>query len=102
MKQRRIPRFGRIRLQPYIEADLAHRLAEVSAARGLTETAVLQNAIRQHIEGTRDDALLLRRMNRLDRALRRVHRDIELQFEAFAIWVKLWFAHTPNVAEDAK
>jgi hypothetical protein len=98
----RVARRGRVRLQPYVEASLAQRLAALCAARGVTETAVVQEALRQHLEGTSDAMLLLRRLDRLGRELGRVQRDVEILSEAFGIWVKLWFAHTPSVAEDAR
>jgi hypothetical protein len=35
-------------------------------------------------------------------ALARTQRDLELVSEAFALWVKLLFAHTPTIPEDAR
>ena len=55
-----------------------------------------------HLGGTSDQTLLLRRLNRLGRALERIHRDLELLSEAFGVFIRLWFAHTPAVHEDAK
>jgi hypothetical protein len=46
--------------------------------------------------------LFLRRLDRLGRALARTQRDLELHSEAFAVFVKIWFAHTPSVAPDAR
>jgi hypothetical protein len=34
--------------------------------------------------------------------LERVHRDLELFCEGFAVFVRLWFAHTPSIPEDGK
>jgi hypothetical protein len=44
----------------------------------------------------------LRRLDRLGRAGARTQRDLELLSEAFAVWTKVWFAHTPALADDAK
>jgi hypothetical protein len=38
----------------------------------------------------------------LGRALERDHRDLEFLSEAFAVFVKLWFAHTPRISGDEK
>ena len=46
--------------------------------------------------------LVLRRLDRLGRADDRVHRDIELLSASFAVFVRLWFAHTPSLREEAK
>jgi len=46
--------------------------------------------------------MLVRRLDRQSRALARAQRDIELLSEAFATFVKIWFAHTPALAPEAR
>jgi|ERR1700722_15851336 len=92
----------RIRLQPYVDAPLAKQLAAYSAATGMTTSFVVQGALRQYLDRTDDKTLLLRRLDRLGRAWDRTQRDLEIHMEAFAIYVKLWFAHTPQIADNAK
>jgi hypothetical protein len=96
------PRRGRVRLTPYVDAPLAQRLVAVCAAHGVTESALVQAALLQYLDRTGDSTLVLRRLDRLGRAHARTQRDLELLSEAFATWVKLWFAHTPNIPEDQK
>ncbi len=91
-----------VRLQPYIDRELAKQLAAYSAAMGMTTSSVVQAALRQYLHGTSDMTLIMRRLNRLGRAWNRTQRDLEIQMEAFGLWVKLWFAHTPRVPDDAK
>ena len=91
-----------VRLLPWVEASLAKRLAAYSAATGISASAVVRVALRQYLDQTSDATLLMRRLDRLGRAGARMHRDLEILSEAFALWTKLWFAHTPNVPEDAK
>ena len=93
---------GRARLVPRVSADVANRLAALCAATHSTESAVVEAALRQYLDGTSDQTLLLHRLNRLGRALERIHRDLELLSEAFGVFIRLWFAHTPAVQEDAK
>ncbi len=95
-------RSQRVRLQPYVDAPLAQQLAAYSAATGMTTSFVVQAALRQYLDRTDDKMLLLRRLDRLGRAWNRTQRDLEIHMEAFAIYVKLWFAHTPNVPDDGK
>src|SRR5262249_22975035 len=59
-------------------------------------------AIRDYVNGVSDPALLMRRLDRLGRAQERLQRDLDLMMETFAIFVKLWFAHTPAIAQDSK
>jgi hypothetical protein len=49
--------------------------------------------------GTSDMTLVL---HRLGRAADRVHRDVELLSAAFAVFVRLWFAHTPSLRDEVK
>jgi predicted DNA-binding protein len=95
-------RRGRARLLPRVPAELAERLSQVCASTNATETAVIEAALRKHLDGTSDRTLLFRRLDRLDRANERSRRDVELLAEAFAIYVQLWLAHAPTLTEDEK
>jgi predicted DNA-binding protein len=95
-------RRGRARLLPRVPAELAERLSQVCASTNATETAVIEAALRKHLDGTSDRTLLFRRLDRLDRANERSRRDVELLAEAFAIYVQLWLAHAPTLTEDER
>ena len=95
-------RSERVRLQPYVDAPLAKQLAAYSAAMGTTTSFVVQAALRQYLDRTDDKTLLLGQLARLRRACDRTQRDLEIHMEAFAIYVKLWFAHTPYIPDDGK
>jgi predicted DNA-binding protein len=98
----RLSRRGRVRIHPYVEAELAEQLAAFSAASGLTSSMVVQEALRKHLDRTGDLTLLFRRLDKLGRAVDRVHRDLEFLSEGFAVFVRLWFAHTPDIEASAK
>jgi hypothetical protein len=89
-------------VQPYIEEGLARRLRDLCAARGFTETHVVQEALRLYLDGTADGTLVLRRLDRLGREVQRTQRDLDIFAEAFGIWVRVWFAHTPALADETK
>ena len=91
----------RVRLQPYVDAPLAKQLAAYSAATGKTTSSVVQAALRQYLDRTDDKVLLLGQIARLRRAWDRTQRDLEIHMEAFAIYVKLWFAYTPHIPDNA-
>jgi len=99
---KKIARRGRVRLLPYVPAELGERLVQVCASSGVTESAVVEAALRQYLDGTSDRTLLFRRLDRLGRAVERDHRDLELLTETFAVFMRLWFAHTPSIPEDGK
>ena len=95
-------RNDRVRLQPYVDAPLAKQLGAYSAATGKTTSTVVQAALRQYLDRTDDKMLLLGRLNSLGRAWDRTQRDLEIFMEGFAVYVKLWFAHTPGIPDQAK
>jgi hypothetical protein len=95
-------RAGRVRLQPYVPPELAERLSAFCAATSATESGAVQAALGQYLDQTGDMTLLLRRLDRLGRAGERTQRDLELLSQAFAFWLRLWFASVPNLAQDAK
>lgn len=93
---------GLVRLQSYVEPPVAERVDKFCAAAGLSQSALIKSSVCKYLDGTNDATLLLRRLDRIGRAIDRGHRDQEFHSEAFAVFVRLWFAHTPSLPEDAK
>jgi hypothetical protein len=91
----------RVRLQPYVDAPVAQQLAAYSAATGKTTSSVVQSALRQYLDRTDDKVLLMGQIAGLRRAWDRTQRDLEIHMEAFAVYVKLWFAYTPHIPDNA-
>jgi hypothetical protein len=95
-------RSPRARIYPYLTTEIRERLAAYCAARATTESAVVDAALRQYLDGMSETALLLRRLDRLGQAQSRMQCDLEMHSEAFALFVKIWFAHTPTVPPEAR
>jgi hypothetical protein len=93
---------GRARLQSYVDPAFADRVSRYCLAMGVSESAIVKSALDQYLGGTGDAALLLRRVDRLGRALARSQRDLEILSHAFGVFTRLWLAHTPRVPEEAK
>lgn len=90
----------RQRIQPYISRALSKRLRAYCGAKGATESAVVEAAVQDYLDGdAKDNALIMRRLDRLGRAAIRQERDVAVVSEAFATFVRLWFAHTPEIPE---
>ncbi len=95
-------RRSRARIYPRVASELAHRLARHATASGVTETAIVEAALEQYLDRTSDMALVLDRLDRTGRACGRLQRDLVFLSEAFAVFVKIWFAHTPSIPEDGR
>ena len=96
------PRRVTKRVHPYLPGELRDRLAAYCAASHVTESAVMCEALQQFLDRTGDLPLLLRRLDRQSRALERLERDVDLQSQAFGLFLRIWFAHTPRIPRDAR
>jgi len=92
----------RTRIHPYLPTELRERLAAYCAASSGTESNVVSEALEKHLDRTGDLELILRRLDRQTRALDRLERDVDLNSQAFSLFVRLWFAHTPRIPQDAR
>jgi len=50
----------RVRLQAYVEPELAERVAHRCAAMGTSESGIVRSSVLQFLDGASDSALLLR------------------------------------------
>jgi predicted transcriptional regulator len=90
------------RIYPRVAPTLAQRLAKHAAASGISETAVVEAALEQYLDGVpTDTALIMARLDRLGRAQERSQRDQMLHAEAFIAYVNMWYANTPTLPEGA-
>jgi hypothetical protein len=90
-----------IRLGTQLRPDLRARLARYSAARGISERVVIEEALTKHFEGSDDGALLLRRFDRVDEAQAR-DRRARASLGGLRPVPSLWFlAHAPATEAGA-
>ena len=90
----------RVRVGTRLSLELRNRLTKYCAASGISERTIIEDALRKYLDGTDDSALVLRRFDRMERALAKGHRDLELLSEAFGRYMRMWLAaHVPSTAE---
>jgi hypothetical protein len=93
----------RVRVGTRLSVELRARLTKYCAASGISERTIIEDALRKHLDSKDETTLFLRRLDRIERALARDHRDLELLSEAFGRYIRLWFtAHAPNTTETGK
>jgi hypothetical protein len=90
------------RIQPYVARDVRQRLARHCAGLGLTESAVVNEALAQYLDATSDATLWMRRQDLLDRRLQRLARDVEILSQTLGMFLRIWFAHTPPLPPEAR
>jgi hypothetical protein len=102
LKRHRRPRRGRSQIHAFIADDVHGRVKAYCARRGLSECSVIEVALTQHLDQATDAALIMRRLDRTGRRIDKIRADLELLTEFVSLWVRLWFAHTPQIADAQK
>ena len=93
----------RKRIHPYVTPDLAHRLTTYCAAKGITESAAVQTAVEDHLNGeAKDNDLIMRRLDRLGRESVRHQRDLAVLTESLSIFARMCFTYFPPLVETEK
>jgi hypothetical protein len=95
---------NRVRIQPYISADLRQRLAAYSGAQGLTESAVAEAALAEYLAPERaSEPLVLRRLDGVGQVLERLEERVEVVGEAIGRLFRFTFAtKEPQVSPKAR
>ena len=93
MKQDRVQR------HPWIDRDLARQLKVYCAARRATETSVFNAALRDYFADAKDATLVMRRLDRNDRATAVVRQTVDLLSETLIAFVQSYFTNTPELPE---
>lgn len=93
---------ARFQLRPRVPLDLARRLKSYAASTATTESAIMERALAQYLDGTSDHTALMRRLDRIERQYVRARRDTHILAESLASFVQLWYAYTPELPEEAR
>lgn len=92
----------RVQIHPRLSADLGKRLRTFASAKGSSQNSVVQSALKKYLDDGYDGTLILRRLDRLSRAVINTHRDVTVVADALATFVQVFFAQTPPLSESAK
>lgn len=86
----------------YLEPEIMDMLAHSAVQCDQSMSLICQAAIASFLSPDsleRQEAALGRRLDRIDRRLLRVERDIEIMTEALAAFVRFWLTTTPSLPE---
>lgn len=86
---------GKRQLFPYVSVEVQQTLKTYCAAKGVTDSAVVESALREYFADARDSALVMRRLDRNDRTTERARQELALLSELVSSWIRVWYAHTP-------
>jgi predicted transcriptional regulator len=90
------------RLSIYLDPDVSHRLADHAGRREQSRSTIAEAAIASFLSpdaDERQEAAIAKRLDRIDRNIRRLERDIGIANEAFAIFMRSWLTSTASLPE---
>ncbi|MCQ9156333.1 CopG family transcriptional regulator [Acidomonas methanolica] len=92
------------RLSVYLEPKLLDALTAHAARRDLSLSLVAEAAIASFLSPDADErreAAMSRRLDRLDRQVARMERDLGISLETLALFIRCWMTVSPPLPEPA-
>ena len=93
------------RLSVYLDPELMRLLADFADRREQSRSVVAEAAIASFLSpdaDERQEAAIAKRLDRIDRNVQRLERDIGIANEAFAIFMRSWLTSTAFLPEAAQ
>ncbi len=92
------------RLSVYLEPDVMRALTAHAARRGHSLSLIAEAGIASFLSpdsAERQEAVVTKRLDQLDRRMTRMERDLGIAVETLAIFVRFWLSSTPALPEPA-
>ena len=89
----------------YIEPELLEQLDAYAARRGKSKSLIIHAALASFLSPDtpeREEAAIVKRLDRLDRRTERLERDLGIDIEMLAMLIRHWLATAPIVPEAAQ
>jgi predicted transcriptional regulator len=93
------------RLSVYLEPELARLLVDFAARRDQSRSLVAEAAIASFLSSDteeRREAVVVKRLDNIDRRIQRLERDLGISVEMMAVFVRFWLASTPQLPDAAQ
>ncbi|HRN83199.1 MAG TPA: CopG family transcriptional regulator [Hyphomicrobium sp.] len=93
------------RLSIYLDPDVSHRLADHAGRREQSRSMIAEAAIASFLSPDaeeRREAAIAKRLDRIDRIIQRLERDIGIANEALAIFIRSWLTSTASLPDAAQ
>lgn len=88
----------------YLDPDVEKTLAEFAARRDRSLSMIAEAAIASFLspdDAERREAVVAKRLDQLDRRMKRLERDIGIGVESLAVFIRFWLTTTPALPEPA-
>jgi hypothetical protein len=95
----------KIPLSVYLEPEVMHALADYADRRHQSRSMIAEAAIALFLSPDADErreAVTVKRLDRIDRRMLRLERDLGIAVETIAVLVLFWLASTPQMPDTAQ
>lgn len=95
----------KIRLSVYLDPDVMLSLADHAERHHQSRSMIAEAAIASFFSPDADErreAAIGKRLDRIDRRIQRLERDLGIAVETLAVFVRFWLASTPQLPESAQ
>jgi len=93
------------RLNVYFDTSLSAELEGLAARRRVSKSQIVEAALAALLSpdgADQREAAMVRRLDRLTRAIERLERDVTIGNEAMALFVKFWLTTTPPLPDTMR
>jgi predicted transcriptional regulator len=95
----------KLRLSVYLDPDVMRLLADCAERRNQSRSMIAEAAIASFLSPDADERLeaaIAKRLDRIDRRMQRLERDLGIAVETIAVFVLFWLASTPQMPDAAQ
>ncbi|WP_336810143.1 CopG family transcriptional regulator [Bosea sp. MMO-172] len=88
----------------YLDPEVMGQLADYAARRDQPQSMIAEAAIASFLSpdaSERREAVIVKRLDQIDRRMTRLERDVGIAVESLAVFVKYWITTTPTLPEPA-
>ena len=88
----------------YLDPDIEAALADFAARRDRSQSMIAEAAIASFLspdDAERREAVVVKRLDQLDRRMTRLERDVGIAVESLAVFIRFWVTTTPALPEPA-
>lgn len=93
------------RLSVYLDPGLKRRLADFAERQGQSDSLIAEAAIASFLSPDADErkeAAIGKRLDRIDRSIQRLERDVGIVNEAFALFIRFWLTSTASLPDTVQ
>lgn len=88
------------KIQPYLSPDLYDRFKDFAQKSRGTESGIVEDALNCYLDDSYDAVAVLKRLTSLESRNKRIERDLHIMTEIILLYVKVWYAHAPEIKEE--